>query len=303
MPPERRGVGYVFQDAQLFSHLTVEQNLLYGIRRALKKNRGRTFDSVNGLLNDGKTSFDFNATVELLKIGDLLNRSPSHLSGGEIQRVALGRALLSQPRLLLLDEPVSALDDEIRQEIIACLKLVSVHSKIPVLYVSHDVSEVSKLADYIVMISQGTNIASGPIGQVFEKFESYAAAGRIEPGVVIKVEVVKHDNDFNLSTVKIGDQYLTVPLLNIGIGHMCQLRIRAKDVALATKRPEMISIRNVLMGKIVKMHYQENAPHVEILIDVGGVRILSRITRKSVKELSIYNGQEIFVLVKSVSVE
>ena len=209
--PHERRIGYVFQEASLFPHLPVRGNLLYGARRA-------------GVA----PALGFDAVVDMLGLGLLLQRAPAALSGGERQRVAVGRALLSQPRLLLMDEPLSALDQGAREEIISCFEVLHRELSIPMLYVSHDLAEVARLADHLVVVAGGAKLADGPVGEILERLDLHPTAERFEAGVVLDARVVAHERRYHLSRLRHHRQLITVPLVEAEVGETVRLRIRAR---------------------------------------------------------------------------
>ncbi len=285
--PHERPIGYVFQEASLFPHLSVRKNLLYGTERAKK---AQTTDA-----------FKFNDIVELLGIGHLLDRAPANLSGGERQRVAIGRALLSQPQLLLMDEPFAALDRATKDEILPYLEVVHETLSIPILYVSHDIAEVARLADHVIVLSTGRKVADGPVQEILERLDLQPETGRFEAGIVLTARVTGHDNEVKVTRLEHHGQTITIPFANIPLGQQVRLRIRARDVALATHRPEGVSIRNILAGTISEIVEEPETAFAEILIDVGGGRLRARITREAVMELALQSGKPVFALIKSIS--
>ena len=284
--PHERRIGYVFQEASLFPHLPVRGNLLYGARRA-------------GVA----PALSFDAVVEMLRLGPLLERAPAALSGGERQRVAVGRALLSQPRLLLMDEPLSALDQGAREEIISCFEVLHRELSIPMLYVSHDLAEVARLADHLVVVAGGAKLADGPVGEILERLDLHPTAERFEAGVVLDARVAAHDRRYHLSRLRHHRQVITVPLVEAEVGETVRLRIRARDVALATRRPRAISIRNVLPGRVTEVREQPGTAYAEALVDIGGGRLRARVTREAAADLRLRAGTRVYALVKSISFE
>ena len=282
---ERR-IGYVFQEASLFPHLSVRGNLHYAARRA----------GVAPVLG-------FDAVVEMLGLGLLLERAPAALSGGERQRVAVGRALLSQPRLLLMDEPLSALDQGAREEIISYLEVLHRELSIPMLYVSHDLAEVARLADHLVVVAGGAKLADGPVGEILERLDLHPTAERFEAGVVLDTRVAEHDPRYHLSRLRHHRQVIAVPLVDAPVGAAVRIRIRARDVALATRRPRAISIRNVLPGTVAELSEQPGTAYTEALVDIGGGRLRARITREAAADLRLRAGTRVYALVKSISFE
>lgn len=289
-PVHRRAVGYVFQEASLFPHLSVRRNLLYGARRA----------------GTGSAVVGFDETIELLGLGRLLDRAPDRLSGGERQRVAVGRALLASPRLLLMDEPLSALDEASRGDILATFERLHAALSIPVIYVSHDLAEVARLADRMVVLSAGRVVAEGAMAQVMERLDLEPATGRFEAGVVLTASVTGHDDRYHLTRLDLAGQPVSIPQVDIPPGERVRLRIRARDVALATRPPDAISIRNRLAGRIVEIAGDPGTPHVETLVEIAGdmgsgVRLRARVTHESVEELDLRVGTKVWALVKTIS--
>jgi molybdate transport system ATP-binding protein len=285
LPARKRRVGMVFQEARLFPHLSVRSNLLYG-RWAGRRHATTDFDSV----------------VALLGLEDFLQRQPASLSGGEAQRVAIGRALMAGPDILLMDEPLSQLDGARRAEILPFLERMTHEAGVPILYVSHQVDEVARLADSIVVLSEGRVVASGPIEEVFGKFDLAGAIGRHEAGALIAAEVVGEEPAFALTRLKAAGAELVVPALGRDIGAKVRLRIRSQDVAIALAPPEKSSVRNVIPMEIATIDVDESA-YAEILLTASGQHLRSRITRKSAIELGLKPGQKVFALIKSIAVE
>lgn len=285
--PHQRPVGYVFQEASLFPHLSVRGNLMYGHRRAKPKRDNQALRSDD--------------VIEMLGIGDLLDRSPLALSGGERQRVAVGRALLSQPRLLLMDEPLSALDRMTKDEILPYFEALNRHLSIPILYVSHSISEVEQLADRVILLSDGRRIADGAVGDILERFNRRPATGRFETSVVLVARVTAHDPRYQMTRLDHHGQLISIPYVDVGPGEEICLRVRARDVALATRRPDAMSIRNVLSGKIMEIVEVPGTAFAEALVDIHGGTLRSRITRESIVELGLEVGVPVFALIKSIS--
>ena len=282
--PHKRAIGMVFQESSLFPHLTVGKNLMYGSRRS-------------GV----PTVIPPDDVIDLLGLAHLMDRNPIALSGGERQRVAVGRALLSQPRLLLMDEPLSSLDQMAKDEILPYLEALHEQLSIPMLYVSHDIAEVARLADRIVILSSGRKLAEGPVQDVLERLDLQSETGRFEAGVLLSARVTGHDEKFMVTHLDHHGQAISMPAREIAIGSEVRLRVRARDVSLATKRPEAISVRNVLSGTIVEVAEDPNSAHAETLINIGGGRLRARITRQSVAELELEPGKPVFALVKSIA--
>lgn len=289
MPAHHRPVGYVFQDANLFPHLSVAGNLKFAEKRASKRSGARA------------TNVDFDEIVRLLGLTGLINRLPAALSGGEKQRVAVARALLSNPQTLLLDEPLSGLDQAAKAEILPYLERLTETLAIPVLYVSHDIGEVARLADHMVLLHQGRTIATGPIADMLERLDLGPLVEPFEESVLVTAKVTGHDPEFRLTRLTCCDQPLTIPETDLEIGEEVRLRIRARDVALATVRPEGISIRNIFAGQIAEISAKPGQAHAETLVDIGGTRLRARITLEALAELKLTPSTSVFALVKSVT--
>jgi molybdate transport system ATP-binding protein len=284
LPPERRRIGYVFQDALLFPHLTVESNLRYGQRHRVAAER----------------FIEWQQVVELLGLQAFLDRKPRTLSGGEKQRVAIGRALLAQPRILLMDEPLAALDVPRKIEILDYIERLRDELSIPIVYVSHSVAEVTRLADTVVVLSDGKCLAVGDVDEVMGRLDLGAATDRYESGSLIEARVESHDTADRLTTLSFDGGQLHVPKLDAAVGERVRARIRSRDVSLALRRPEGISILNVLPGRVASIG-QETGSVVEVQVSVGSAKVNAKVTRRSVQQLNIHAGQEIFALVKAVS--
>jgi molybdate transport system ATP-binding protein len=285
-PAHRRRVGYVFQEGRLFPHLTVRQNLLFG----------RWF------ARDSAPASRLDDVVDLLGIAPLLDRRPGRLSGGEKQRVAIGRALLASPRLLLMDEPLAALDAGRKDEILPYLERLRDQASVPIVYVSHSVAEVTRLANTIVLISDGRVRAVGPVQEVMGRAELYPLAGRFEAGAVLAVRVAAHDARWRLTELTGAFGKLMVPLLDAPIGTALRVRIRARDVILALTPPIGISALNVLAGRVEALvPIEEGALEVELRL--GGERLLARVTRRSGEALGLVPGRQVFAVIKTVAID
>ena len=286
VPAHRRRVGYVFQEGRLFPHLTVRQNLLFGRWFARDSAPASCLDDV----------------VDLLGIAPLLERRPGRLSGGEKQRVAIGRALLASPRLLLMDEPLAALDAGRKDEILPYLERLRDQASVPIVYVSHSVAEVTRLANTIVLISDGRVRAVGPVQEVMGRAELYPLAGRFEAGAVLAVRVAAHDARWRLTELTGAFGKLMVPLLDAPIGTALRVRIRARDVILALTPPIGISALNVLAGRVEALvPIEEGALEVEVRL--GGERLLARVTRRSGEALGLVPGRQVFAVIKTVAID
>lgn len=288
LAPHRRAVGYVFQEASLFPHLSVRANLDYGRRRS-KPYEG---------------SPDFDAVVAMLGLEPLLDRAPVKLSGGERQRVAIGRALLSAPRLLLMDEPLAALDRFAKDEILPYLELLSATLAIPVIYVSHDIAEVQRLAEYMVLMERGHVLAEGPINRLLSDLSLPFAATQ-QAGVAFDAEMISYDPAYDLSALRLPGGILQVPGCAGAVGARKRVQISALDVSLAKSVPTGSTIMNVFPAQIVEAQ-PLGAGQMNVLLQLGGVnncaRLLARITRKSWDLLDLQPGQSVYAQIKSVAV-
>ncbi len=285
VPPHRRGVGYVFQDARLFPHLSVAGNLRYAARRSAKIDHRIDFDDV----------------VAALDLGALLPRRVGALSGGERQRAAIGRTLLTRPRLLLMDEPLAALDIQRKAEILPHIERLPRVFGVPVIYVTHAIDEVARLADRVVLLASGRTIAAGPVQDIFERLDLGPATGRFEAGVVLTARVAAHDPRYRLTHLDHHGQGISIPAVDVGVNERIRVRIRARDVALTLRKPEAISIRNILSGTIAKIAEDAETAYAEVLVDIGGGKLRARLTRESVADLALAPGVPVYALVKSVS--
>lgn len=286
LPPERRRLGYVFQDGLLFPHLDVEANLVYGLHRAPA----------------GVRIIEPAHVIDLLGLRGLLRRLPQSLSGGEKQRVAIGRALLAQPRLLLMDEPLASLDVARRDEVLRYIELLRDDLRIPIVYVSHSVAEITRLADTVVLLSEGSAIAVGDVDEVMGRLDLRPQTGRYEAGTVIDTVVAAHDLVYELTTLRFDGGELTVPNVEALVGERVRVRIRARDVSLAVGRPTGMSIINVLPGTLVSIA-DDGGPIVEAQLRIGEAALWARITRRSRVELGLTEGQAVYALVKAISLD
>ncbi|MBB5704505.1 molybdate transport system ATP-binding protein [Ochrobactrum daejeonense] len=281
LPPENRRIGYVFQDARLFPHMNVRRNLTYA-RWAGKRRSLRSFDEV----------------VALLGIDRLLDRRPATLSGGERQRVAIGRALLSDPALLLLDEPLSSLDHARRQEILPFIEKLRDESRVPVVYVSHEIDEVARLADEIVLLAAGRVTANGAAAKIFPLIDAESDGG----GVLLEGTVSAYDERYKLAEIDLGGATFQLSDAGLKPDMHVRLRVRARDVSIARKIPEAISIRNLLPVTVTGIEAGEG-PNAHVSLDFDGRRLGARLTRRSVDDLALRVGDEAVALVKAVSVD
>jgi molybdate transport system ATP-binding protein len=284
IPRNERRIGYVFQDALLFPHMDVSNNLLYGQR--LRATSDRVIDEQH--------------VVDLLGLSGLLHRRPTTLSGGEKQRVAIGRALLAQPRILLMDEPLAALDAPRKSEILDYIERLRDDLAIPIVYVSHSVAEIARLADTVVILADGKCVAQGSVDDVMSRLDVQAVPDRNEAGSVLETRVCRHDPEYHLTTLGFDGGELVVPRLEVSIGDRVRARIRARDVSLSVRRPVDMSVLNVLAARVTGIEDTTGA-FVDLQLAVGGATLLARITRRSLHQLDIRVGQQLYALVKTVS--
>ncbi len=288
MPAHCRPVGLMFQDARLFPHLDVDGNLGFAVKRSRRPRAG----------------LDRQDVVAALDLLPLLARRIGSLSGGERQRVALARTLLTSPRLLLLDEPLSALDRERKAEILPYLENLPKWFGIPTLYVSHDIDEVAWLADRVLVLTDGRVQLHGPAAAIFERLDLQPVMGQFEAGVLAEGRVVRHDPRLHLTYVDLQGDILTMPMIERVLpGQTIRLRIRARDVALATRSPEGLSIRNVLPGTVTDIVSVPDTGVAEVFVQLRGARVRARLTQAATEELCLEKGMPVFALVKSVSFE
>ena len=283
LPPHRRQVGYVFQDARLFPHLTVRQNLLYG-RWFAPRGPGA----------------DLGRIVDLLGIGGLLARRPAALSGGEKQRVALGRAILSNPRLLLMDEPLAALDEARKAEILPYLERLRDDLRLPILYVSHSPAEVARLATTVVLVEGGRLLAAGPAAQILSDPVTAPAFGLREAAAILTARIAGQEDD-GLTRLDTAAGPVWLPRVPGAPGTVLRLRILAQDVMLATARPEGISALNILPVTVRDVRGGDG-PGALVALAAGEETILARITRRSAERLKLTQGQAVHAVLKAVAV-
>ncbi len=286
LPIHRRPLGYVFQEASLFPHLSVKKNLTFGLQR----------------IPPAERQIELAQVVEWLGIAHLLDRNPQRLSGGERQRVAIARALLTSPRLLLMDEPLSALDERSKQEILPYLERLHDALSIPVIYVSHSTDEVARLADYLVLMEQGKVQASGPIAEVMTRLDLSIARGQ-EAESILDAVVSAHQPEYHMTQLDTAGGTVNTRLIESTVGSHQRVRIHARDVSIALSPQKDSSILNVLPAKVLEI-----APMTDwqMLVRLGlgpdaSVPLLARITRKSYVQLDLKPGREVFAQVKSVA--
>lgn len=283
LPPHRRQLGYVFQEARLFPHLSVRGNLAYGRWFASKHAPRESMDRV----------------VEMLGIGHLLSRRPAGLSGGEKQRVAIGRALLAGPRLILADEPLAALDDARKADILPYFERLRDEVSIPILYVSHAAAEVARLATTVIVLENGQVVRQGPAGEVLGD-PDVTPTGIRDVGALLEARVVRHHSD-GMTELEAGGAPLFVPRLAQAPGQPLRLRIPAHEVILSRQRPNGLSALNILPGQITRIR-PGDGPGVIVALHTPAGSVLARITRRSATALALEEGGECYAIIKSVAI-
>ncbi len=285
LPTYQRPLGYVFQEASLFPHLNVRKNLQYGQKRIPAAQRRIALEQA----------------LDLLGIGHLLERMPERLSGGEKQRVAIARALALSPQILLMDEPLAALDLQRKQEILPFLNRLHNELAMPILYVTHSPQEVTQLADHLVVLDAGKVIASGPLEETLTQLDSPLARGR-QASSVLQVKICGHEPEYHLTQVSFAGGVLSLPYQQeMAVGTSMRLRVYARDVSLTLQRPEQTSILNVLPATITGMaHGQEGQTIVRL--NLGGSPLLSHITQKSATVLGLQKGMAVFAQIKATAI-
>ncbi len=282
-PVHRRGIGYVFQEPRLFPHMSVRANLHYGQRRTPPSRQHVPWDQV----------------VAMLDIGKLLDRRPYRLSGGEAQRVAIARALLGSPRLLLMDEPLAALDIGRKRDIVPFILGLNREFHTPMVYVSHSVAEVLQIADTLVVMDRGAVVAAGAFGDVCSRPALARYMGE-EIGGVLEGRVESHDPDYDLTVVALDEQRLYVPRQAAAVGERLRVHIHSRDITLATAPPDGgTSALNVLRSTVEGIYESGHAYAVLVRLDAGGP-LLAKITRKSLDALKLRPGQEVYAYIKTV---
>jgi len=282
LPPEKRRIGLVFQDSRLFPHMSVETNLRYGLRRV------------------AGGPIAFGDVVDLLGISALLKRRPHTLSGGERQRVAIGRALLAQPRLLLMDEPLASLDATRKAEIMPFLTRLKSALDLPVIYVTHSLDELARLADSLVLLEAGSVTAFGPVAEVAARAD-LALGQREDAGALVECVVDAHDTVRVLSLLRGGGAMFWVPLMDTPVGVACRIRIPAREVILASEPPRGISLHNIIAGVVRRTAVDRRTVMVELALPDGA--LLARVTPDAVARLALLPGAPALALIKSTSIE
>ena len=287
LPARARRVGYVFQEARLFPHLSMAANLDFGAKRS----------------PEPLPPAERQRILDMLGIAHLAARRPRNLSGGERQRVSLGRALIANPRILLLDEPMAALDAARKAEIMPWLEKLRDEARIPILLVSHAIEEVTQLADNVVFLEEGKVLAAGPTEDVLSRSDLSPNGAFLEAGAVITGRVLSQDDAHFMTEIGFEGGRIWVPRLVAERGGRVRLRVRASDVMLALEEPRGVSANNVVAATISAIRETEDTPYLDIDLDCGGTRLLSRITRMSGERLGLGTGMTVFAVIKSVSVE
>jgi len=282
-PAHRRRIGYVFQDGRLFPHLDVERNLLFGHRRVTQNPK-----------------FDLDGIVSAMDLGRLLDRKPQSLSGGEQQRVAIGRALLTDPELLLMDEPLSALDAKRKAEIVPYIERAAHELAVPILYVTHTVEEVSRLASQMILLAEGRVAANGGVAEVLERVDLWPLTGPAAALAVLTATMERTEG--GMTNLNVAGQRMRIPAIDGAAGTVIHLRIAAKDVAIALERPTGLSIRNVLEARVTRI---DELPPVfaEVLLEIGGQHLRAEITREAAAELGLAPGKAVYALIKSAAID
>jgi molybdate transport system ATP-binding protein len=286
VPKHRRRFGYVFQEARLFPHLTVRQNLLYGQWFTPRQERTIGVEQV----------------LHLLNIQHLLDRRPGALSGGEKQRIAIGRALLTSPHLLLMDEPLASLDESLKEEILPFIERLRDEAQVPIVYVSHSLLEVARLATTVVLIKDGRVVGVGAPTEVLSLRDLQTADPTADIGALIEATVSGHDEAFGLTTIRCKAGTLYAPQLSLPVGVPIRLRIRARDVMIATSRPDTLSALNVLPGRVTGVERIGDGL-AEITLDCSGIRLTARLTLKSTDSLSLAPERDLYAVIKAVSLD
>lgn len=284
VPPHQRAIGYVFQDANLFAHLSVKRNLEFGMKRVTARQRRVAWEQA----------------IELLGIEHLLARMPERLSGGERQRVGIARALLTSPRLLLMDEPLAALDLKRKQEILPYLERLHDELEIPLLYVSHAPDEVARLADHLVMLEEGRVMAQGGLRETLARLDLPTAFSE-DAGVVIESVVAGHDPAYHLTHLTFPGGEVLVAQRDEAIGQRLRFRVHARDVSLALERAEGTSISNLLPARVEQVVAADTPAHVLVRLDAQGTALLARITRRSADQLGVIEGKALWAQIKAVA--
>lgn len=284
LPLYQRSIGYVFQEPRLFPHYNVRSNLLYGYQRIPPEARRITPEQV----------------ISILGIGHLLERRIHKLSGGEQQRVAIGRALLTSPKLLLLDEPLASLDIQRKQELLPFIRRLHEELRIPVLYVSHAITEIFQLADRVVLLKEGKIIAAGALNEMLTSLQFRGNFVDHRIGALLDARVATHDAEYGLTRLEFNGQSLFVPLQSVAVGQIMRVHILSSDVSLVVGRIDCpTSVLNILEATIVEIREIDQSS-VDVVLDIGAPLVAS-ITRKSLVNLGLRPGHHVFAHIKAVA--
>ncbi len=285
VPPHRRRIGFVFQDARLFPHLSVRSNLAYGLNRTPSAER----------------RFGLERVIQVLDLDGLLARRPDTLSGGERQRVAIARAVLASPKVLFMDEPLVGLDAARKDEILSFVERLTRELSLPILYVSHALDEVLRLAQDLILMSEGRVVAAGPLEELTARLDLRPYTGRLDAGAVLRVAVKGHEAARGITRFGFDGGELIGPFTDLPIGAELNLRIRSRDVALSLRPPEGTSILNILPARVQEIG-TDPGPQVHVLLDVGKP-LWARIMRQSVHELRLEPGRRVYALIKAIALD
>ena len=285
LPIYKRQIGYVFQDDRLFPHMTVRNNLIYGTPKT----------------RDVANSLNLTDITGLLELAPLLERRPRTLSGGEKQRVAIGRALLSNPKLLLMDEPLASIDVQHRFEILPFIQRVREKTGITIIYVTHALEEVIFIADQIILLSEGQVTAQGTVEEIMSRLDLHPMTSRFDAGAVISAIYSGYDREFDLGELSFDGGTLRIAGLNAEIGIHLRAHIRARDVSLMLDKPKDTSVLNVFKGELIEIRH-EDGPQLDLLINIG-TPMIARITRKSLNDLNLDIGSKVYAMIKAVAID
>ena len=284
VPPHKRELAYVFQEARLFAHLNVQQNLQFAVDRA----------------SPSDTKFSVDRVSRLLGVTSLLERSIQSLSGGEQQRVSIARAVCSNPNLLLMDEPISALDREAKRSIYPYIELLKTRFEIPILYVSHALDEVARLADYLVLLDSKGVIAQGDIQSMLTRLD-LPLAQDVDAESIVPANVVEHDDDYGLTYLDTGMGRFSVPRKDLVVGEQVRLQIAARDVSITLESQSGTSILNIFPAQVDDVFTIQSAQST-VRLTAGGLPVLAKLTSKSVDMLELKNGKSVYIQVKGVAI-
>ncbi|MCF2949633.1 molybdenum ABC transporter ATP-binding protein [Paraglaciecola aquimarina] len=285
VPTHKRKLGYVFQETSLFSHLTVKQNLAYAIKRSTEKHDPKFLQQV----------------IDVLAIANTINKYPSQLSGGERQRVAIARALLSKPQILLMDEPLASLDNARKQQILPYLEGLHSEFKIPIIYVTHSIEEMIRLADYGVILQAGKVVAQGNLTELFGNIDTPLSLNQ-DLSTVLECEFVQLDEKWNLTQVGFDGGLLWLPKLNNIQNKKVRVQILASDVSISLVAPEQTSVLNILQVKVGQVSNEHKLGTSLLVLYIGASQIVASLTSKSLSELGIQQGDTVWAMIKSVAI-